>query len=139
MSTNPVDPESAWAPPESPITAGGASEAPPADTTPRGLLESSWHGARTGFRLVSYVAGPIAALVLIPGLAISAFFLGAGRGFGVSRLVTGALASYLIFAIYGGVIGAAFGLVGALLRSGKPGSFLTRVSRVFSRPIALLP
>ena len=108
-------------------------------TQHQGACSNHPGGARMGFRLVSYVAGPIAALVLIPGLAISAFFLGAGRGFGVSRLVTGALAFYLIFAIYGGVFGAAFGLVGALLRRGKPGSFLTRVGRVFSRPIALFP
>jgi hypothetical protein len=41
-----------------------------ADASRPSLLRSSWRGAKTGFRLTSYVAGPIAGVSLILGLVV---------------------------------------------------------------------
>src|SRR5262249_19742660 len=135
MSHNSVDPEDVWAPPAPTVTTLGFSEAPLAEAPPDGMLHSAWMGARTVFRLVSFVVGPISALLLIPGLALSAFGLGSGRGLGVHQIVPGAVGFSLVCSLCGGIIGAVLGLIGAWLRKAKPGGLAARVWNALDRPV----
>ncbi|HWE36794.1 MAG TPA: hypothetical protein VG406_09530 [Isosphaeraceae bacterium] len=86
---------------------------------------------------MSYVAGPLAALVLIPGLALTAFGLGSGRGWGVPSMVPGAVAFYLVLALWGALFGAAFGLIGGLGRRARPGTTAAAWWATANRPIRL--
>ena len=57
------------------------SSEPAAEAASRPIItRSSWRRARTGFRWVSYVAGPLAAVILILGLGMMAFGAGASGG-----------------------------------------------------------
>ncbi len=87
-----------------------------------GLLASSWHGAKTGFRGTSYIIGPLASGLLIAGLVPTALGLGAGCGFAVPSVVPAAFALYAMFAFLGMVAGGLIGLVGALIGPVRPGT-----------------
>ena len=50
------------------------------------------------------------------GNALTAFGLGAGRGWGEPEIISKAFLFYLIFAVYGAIFGAGFGLIGAVIR-----------------------
>jgi hypothetical protein len=121
---------------ESDVSAPGASEAE-ADAPRPSLLRSSWRGPKTGFRLTSYVAGPIAGAGMLIGNALTAFGLGAGRGWFEPEIVSKAFLFYLIFAVWGAIFGAGFGLVGAVIRRVWPGACRASWWSVFHRPIHL--
>lgn len=108
----------------------------PAGTLWHDLLESTWHGMKAGFRCATYIAGPIAVLLLIPGLLVCAFAAGTGRGlpfaprqvgpfFGygpffagldVPGIVRAPIGFYLGCALLGLLFGAGLGLLGGLAR-----------------------
>ena len=75
----------------------------PGPEAPRpGFLRSLWLGAKGGMRLASIAAAPFAALMLIPGLAITAFGLGTGRPVGIVLVVAAfALLRRLVFIFLG--------------------------------------
>jgi hypothetical protein len=86
-----------------------------------GLLRSSWHGAKTGFRLMSYIAGPIAAVALILVMAVAAIGLGAGHGFWVSaKYMIAPLVFFLECALCGALVGALIGPTRALVGRASP-------------------
>ena len=80
-------------------------------------MRTSWHAAKTGFRYTSYVIGPLAAIPLILGLALTAFGLGSGRGWGVHQMVPNAIIGlYLGLGLLGGFFGSVLGLMVAAVR-----------------------
>jgi hypothetical protein len=106
--------------------------------TPRAdQWRASWGGAKAGFRRTSYVAGPLAALALIPGLALTALGLGSGRGWGVPVMVTRAEVFYVVLALGGALFGAVFGLIGGLGRRARPGTRAAALWAAANRPIHL--
>jgi hypothetical protein len=129
MDTNDVEPEPAGI---APYTAEAEVDAPRPS-----LLRSAWRGAKTGFRLTSYIVGPIAGVGMLLGNALRAFGLGAGRGWGEPEIVSNAFLFYLIFAVWGAIFGAGFGLVGAVIRRVWPGAFRASGWSVFQRPVHL--
>ena len=78
MSANEVEPGPASIPPGA--TQPATSSRPHAGALWHDVFESAWRGAKAGFRRASYVAGPVAVVILIPGLVVSAFAAGTGRG-----------------------------------------------------------
>ncbi len=122
MDLNEVDPESA----------GMAPAAKEADAPRPGLLRSSWKGAKTGFRWVSYVAGPVAVVLLILGLILSAFGFGIERGWRRLTIVPQTFGFYFVFAVWGGILGAVVGLIGGLIRRAFPGIRAILVGRAES-------
>ena len=114
MDANKVEPESSWVPP-------GELET---EATPASLRQASWRAAKSGFQVVSYIAGPITFVVLILGLAMTVFGVGAGRGWAVPVALFGAFGFYFVCALWGLILGAAIGMIGGLIRRGRPGTFL---------------
>jgi hypothetical protein len=137
MDTNEDGPEPTSVPP----VAAQADVGPqwPVDAPRPSLLRSSWSGAKTGFRLVAYIAGAVAAVTLIPSLAVTAFGVGAGRGWAVPAIGLTALGFFLVCAVWGGIIGAVIGLIVGVIRRVWPGAFRSSWWSVFHRPIHLLP
>jgi hypothetical protein len=129
MDANSVDSEAVLVPPGSIGT----------DTPRPSLLRSCWRGATTGFRGVSYVAGPIAAVGLILGLALTAFGVGSGRGWGLHGIVRSAFVFYLGFSLCGAILGGVIGLIEALIRRARPLSRTAAWLAAAKRPIRLLP
>ena len=124
---NELEPESAGMPP-----LDGASEA----ENPRpSLLRSAWRGAKTGFRLTSYVVGPIAGMAVLFGTAQTAFGLGAGRVWGELEIAFREFVLYLVLAALGAICGAGFGLVGALVGRVVPERFRVSPESALHRPI----
>jgi hypothetical protein len=132
MDDNELDPGSA-------PSAPGVAEHEASPSKPR-LRDPSWRAAKTAFRLVTYVIGPISAGLLIIGLIPTALGLGAGRGFGVPTLVPRAVGFYLASVVLGMTIGALLGFVGALIardrRLGRTGGSWWAAA---NRPISLFP
>src|SRR6516225_8245966 len=92
-------------------------------TPPPTVFESMRRGAKTGFRCVSYVIGPIAIVVSIAGLVVAAFVAGSGRGGVATTLLPGkfgfvswAVGFFFVCGLWGLILGAAIGLVGAVIR-----------------------
>ena len=106
-----------------------------ADAPGPSLLGASWRGAKTGFRRVSYIIGPIAALILIPGLALTEFGLGTGHGFGVPEFVPAAFGFYVVSAAWGVIIGGGLGWIGALIGRSRPGTRRASWWAAANRPI----
>jgi hypothetical protein len=88
---------------------------------------------------VSWLVGPIAAGLLILGLALMALGAGSGRGWAVPRIATRALLIYLGSGLCGIILGAAIGLVRALIRRTRPGARLATWCAAANRPIRLFP
>jgi hypothetical protein len=86
---------------------------------------------------VSFFVGPIAALMLIPGLSLTAFGLGSGRGFGVHQIVPGAAGFYLVSALWGGILGAVLGLIGGLFRKARQEGGIARWWKAVNQPVGL--
>ena len=106
------DPEaSPWSAPAAPLEAESALASPPEGEGQPGQEGVAWRGARTGFRLTSYVAGPIAGVIALAAGVPMALGLGAGRGFGVHPALLTAAGFYLGFAMCGVIAGGAVGLV----------------------------
>src|SRR4051794_13192640 len=97
---------------EPPADPPGTTEA---DARPS-VLTLPWHGAKAGFRYVSYVAGPIAAVPLVLGSALTAFGVGTGRGWGMHLMLPGALGFFVACGLLGACLGASLGLMEALIR-----------------------
>ncbi|WP_435008405.1 hypothetical protein P12x_005619 [Tundrisphaera lichenicola] len=102
------------------------------------LLRSLWRGAKRGFRWVSYVTGAIAAVPLVLGLALAAFGLGTGRGWGIPGLLTNSLGFWLVSAVWGGIIGAILGLVIGLIPRAPAGSRRALWGARLARPVPFL-
>jgi hypothetical protein len=102
-----------------------------------GLSGWAWRGATMGFRGVCYVVGPFAAVVLIFGLALGAFGLGSGRGWGLHPSVPGMEVGFLAFAALGALFGAAIGLIFGLGRQARPGTRTAAWWVILDRPIRL--
>ncbi len=112
-------------------------EVSPEDTRP-GLLQSSWRGAVAGFKFVSYVIGPISALLLGLGLVATVLGLEPGGVWNVLRIVFGTIGGCVVSALSGGVIGAVVGLIGGVIVRIWPGaSRLSSLSGAMHRPIRL--
>jgi hypothetical protein len=120
MDANEIDHETVYRPPRA--TEDGTSAGPASYAPPPSLLRSTWHGAKTGCWVISYIAGPLAVLGVTFVLSMSVFGLGAGRGWGVSAALPGAIGAYFVFVGYGLLIGAVVGLIGALFRRALSGT-----------------
>ncbi len=110
MSTNPYEPAA-------PSALPGASDP---DSPPPGPLGSAWRGAKRGARIAAWVSGVISSMLIIPALAVTAFGLGSGRGFGVSSYVLSGVAVFSFFTALGGLAGVIGGLLGRLGRRHDP-------------------
>src|SRR5207248_1634755 len=75
----------------------------------------------------------------ILGLALTALGVGSGRGWAVPRIATRALLVYFIDGLCGMVLGAAIGLIGALIRRTRAGARLATWCAAANRPIHLFP
>ncbi len=85
------------------------------DEPPLGPRANTWRGAKRGARIAVWLAGPFASLLIVPALAVTAFGLGSGRGFGVSSYVLAGMATVLFFTTLGGIIGGKAALIWALI------------------------
>jgi hypothetical protein len=112
----------------------GSPQAPREAPRPR-LLASPWRGAKAGFLWVSYVAGPIASVLLILGSALTAFGVGSGRGWGVHPMLPDAFRFYLGSVLCGVTLGAPIGLIAGLIGRVLPQRFATAWSAAVNRPI----
>jgi hypothetical protein len=83
------------------------SEASDASVARPGLARSSWRGARKGLRRSAYFAGAMSALLSIPGLALTFFAAGSGRGWGVLSFLLAGLGACALAVVLGGLLGAA--------------------------------
>ncbi len=108
MTINPYAP----ATPENP----DSSEA---DAPGPGVRASLVHGAKRGSRIAAFVAGGFTSLLIIPALAVTAFGLGSGRGFGVPSYFLSGIGTLLFFIALGGIIGTIAGLIGELIRQAR--------------------
>ncbi len=133
MDTNEVAP----GPSEAPPVAAGAAPQPPFDAPRPSLLQASWRGAKTGFRFTAYIAGAVAAVVVVPSLAVTAFGVATGRGWGVPTIALSALGFFLVCVVWGAITGAAVGLVAGLFGRVLPARFRSSGSSAFDRPIRL--
>ena len=122
---------------ESSGTTYGASESD-ADTPKPSLLRSACRGAKTGFKWTSYIVGPLAGVGMLLGNALTAFGLGAGRGWGEPTIVFQAFLAYVVFAVWGVIIGAGVGLIGALVGRVVPARSRASYGASLQRPIYLL-
>jgi hypothetical protein len=137
MDTNRVEPQSSTIPPDG--AEADVSLGPEAGAPRLSLLRYSWSGAKAGFRLAAWVAGVIAAVPVVPSLALTAFGVGTGRGWGVPAIAVTALGFFLACVVWGGIIGAVIGLIAGLIRRVRPGAFQSSGWSVLHRPIRLLP
>jgi hypothetical protein len=99
------------------------------DTPPFGPLGSAWRGAKRWARIAAWISGVISSVLVIPALAVTAFGLGSGRGFGVSSYFLAGIGIFLFFTAFGGIIGAMGGALGAMGRSREPGTGDTFANR----------
>jgi hypothetical protein len=95
-----------------------------------------WRGAKTGCRRVSYVTVPLAAILVMVGIALTAFGMGSGRGFGVHPMVPRGFAFALSFAVFGALCGAGFALIGPAIRHAMPEAVASWWERA-NRPVRL--
>jgi hypothetical protein len=110
------DPEAGpWSAPATPLADESADPPPPEGEGLPGQTGEVWRRASTGFRLASYVAGPIAGVMALAGAVPTALGLGAGRGFGVHPAFLTGVGFYLVFAMCGVIFGGAVGLVRRLI------------------------
>ena len=92
---------------------------------------------------MSFVAGPFAVLMLIPGLAVTALGVGAGRGWpfvplwGVPWVLTVPFGFYLVSIGWGIVLGAMIGLIRAAIRRARRGPPAGSWWTAANRPIRL--
>jgi hypothetical protein len=99
------------------------------------IMRSSWRGAKTGFRWVSYIAGPLAAVPLLLGLGMLALGAGAGGGWVLPALVLNAFGFFFACGLYGGILGAVIGLIVGLFQRARPGTLAASVCAAANRPI----
>jgi hypothetical protein len=105
---------------------------------PAPSLSGAWcRGAMTGVRWTSYIIGPIAAMMLFPGLLLIEFGLGTGHGFGLPDFVPIAVGFYLVSALCGGLVGSVFGLRKGLIARARSGRLGTSWWTSANRPIRL--
>jgi hypothetical protein len=127
-----------WSTPIPPgATEADAGSAAPADAPRPGPMRSLWHGAKVGFRGISYIAGPIAFVFLAVGLAVIALSVGAGRGWGMPPALIHAVRFYASCALLGAFFGGAIGFFGGLIRRAWPRSRLVAWWAAANRPIRL--
>jgi hypothetical protein len=111
------------------------------ETQRPGLLRTSARGAKAGLRRTSYVAGPIVVLAMIPGLALSALGVGAGRGwpimpgYGVPPILYRPIGFYLACAFFGLMMGAFLGLIRGMILRARSGTLVARLWAAANRPI----
>jgi hypothetical protein len=130
MDTNPIDPEAPS--PLSDMTDVQPVPQPDPDAPRAGILRSCWSAVRIGVRLAVYITAPIAALIVVPSLALTAFGIG-----GVPAVVFTAVGFVLVSAMWGGIFGAAVGLIAGLIRKVWPGSRPSSWWSILGRPIRL--
>ncbi len=106
-----------------------------ADASRPSPLRALGRGAKKGFRWTSYVVGPAAAVALVAGLALTPFGVGAGRGWGLHLIVPIAPGVYLVFAVFGAILGGVIGLIAALFGRSRPGIRVATFWAAVSRPI----
>ncbi len=106
-----------------------------ADASRPSPLRAFGRGAKKGFRWTSYVVGPAAAVALVAGLALTPFGVGAGRGWGLHLIVPIAPGVYLVFAVFGAILGGVIGLIAALFGRSRPGIRVATFWAAVSRPI----
>jgi hypothetical protein len=111
MTTNPYAPGM----PDDP------SDAAKPDSPPVGPPGSAWRGAKRGARIAAWVSGAISLMLIIPAAGVTAFGLGAGRGFGVSNYLPGGIAFFLFFCALGGMVGGSAAWISALIEARQPG------------------
>ena len=87
--------------PYSPGTPETLSEIGDAKTPRSGTLDSCWRGARKGARIAGYVGAAVSLFLIVPALALTAFALGAGRGFGLSIYLLVGLGICVFFGVLG--------------------------------------
>jgi hypothetical protein len=92
------------------------SDAADGDGPGLGPGSSAWRGAKRGARIAAWVSGVIASVLVIPVLAVTAFGLGAGRGFGVSSYFLAGVVVFFFFTGLGALIGAMGGFLRGLRR-----------------------
>jgi hypothetical protein len=68
------------------------------------------------------MVGPIAGLIELAGLVLTAFALGSGRGFGLHPSLLKVLGFYAFFALGGAFLGGLIGAIGARIGPPRPGS-----------------
>jgi hypothetical protein len=76
-----------------------------------GLLSICRRAAKRGGRIAAYIGGAIALCLIVPSFAMSAFALGAGRGFGLSSYFFGGFSIFIAFCMRGAMVGGMFGLL----------------------------
>ncbi len=90
------------------------------DTSQPALLRSARDGAKAGFRWASYIAGPISAAAVLPGFAITAFGVGAGRSWTVPSYVPATFGLFVVAVVLGVILGTGLRVIG--VRLGRDGA-----------------
>ena len=77
----------------------------------------------------------MAVLIVVLSASLTMFALGSGRGWGVHPSLPRAFGFYLIFAIFGAIVGAMGGWVSSLIRRPRPNSRLAKWRDASRRPL----
>jgi hypothetical protein len=105
--------------PYAPRTPATPSDATDSSAPQLGTAGECWHSAKKGARVFEFVGGLLSLFVIIPALALSAFGMGSGRGFGLSCYFFVGIGVFLLFGVLGGILGATFGLSKAVIRRAR--------------------
>ncbi len=93
------------------------------------VLRATSHGARIGLKWTSWIGGILSGVFIIGGLALTAFGLGTGRGWGVAAMLPRAFAFFIACDAIGLFMGGIVGLLVRLLPERCPASTWSAANR----------
>ncbi len=103
--------------PYKPATSESRSGSTSAPDVQRGVLSSTWRGARKGARVGAIIGGALALLPILAALGLSAFGAGTGAGWALPKFFRAGFGCFFFFVLLGGLLGAGIGLIRASVRS----------------------
>jgi hypothetical protein len=105
---NRLDPLTAFDPPE--------ATDPPRRRRPPKITRATWIGAKTGFRWVSYIAGPIVVVIVAVALTVAGCGMEADA-WNLARTIGGVVGGFFALAMGGTILGGSIGMIAAVMQA----------------------